>query len=242
MTTRRTDTPSKWRLRAAGIIVLVANNGRDALRKASSMLPELIVTDLQMPEMGGEELCHQLKRRPPFAAVPVILAVRRAESRPTPSATGLRIFANRLGIGRLLSVAEAFIAARGGYRRAIPRFRVACTECRADKASTHDGGHERSERGSPRRKAHLRFEASPVAGSAHSVAGFAAACARVAQNGHVPGRWRRKNLRRTRIGNPLPASKQRNARQRHPGQPNNWCADARISFRIEAAPQASTVL
>jgi len=54
------DAENRYALKMAfesrGHHVLVANNGRDALREASSMLPELIVTDLQMPEMNGEEL------------------------------------------------------------------------------------------------------------------------------------------------------------------------------------------
>ncbi|MFM0684366.1 response regulator [Paraburkholderia strydomiana] len=58
--------------------VLVAKNGRDALRKASSSPPELVVTDLQMPQMGGEELCYQLKRRSAFAASNPALCGARA--------------------------------------------------------------------------------------------------------------------------------------------------------------------
>ncbi|MET3243455.1 CheY-like chemotaxis protein [Burkholderia sp. OAS925] len=116
------DAENRYALKMAfesrGHHVLVANNGRDALRKASSMLPELIVTDLQMPEMGGEELCHQLKRRPPFAAVPVILLSAVREPAYTVR-NWAAYFRKPAVIGRLLSMAEAFIAARGGYRRAF---------------------------------------------------------------------------------------------------------------------------
>ncbi|MGC2040467.1 response regulator [Paraburkholderia caledonica] len=107
----------KMAFESHGHHVLVAKNGRDALRKASSSPPELVVTDLQMPQMGGEELCYQLKRRSAFAAIPVILlsAVREP-------AYAVRCWAAYLRkpavIGRLLNMAEALIAARGAYGRA----------------------------------------------------------------------------------------------------------------------------
>ena len=51
-------------LRKSGYLVLEANNGKDALEKALSKKPDVIVTDVVMPEMNGFELCRSLKKNP----------------------------------------------------------------------------------------------------------------------------------------------------------------------------------
>ncbi len=71
------DFGNRWALRVAlesrGHHVVLAENALDALRKADAHFPELIVTDLQMPEMDGRELCWRLKRVSLFADIPVVL-------------------------------------------------------------------------------------------------------------------------------------------------------------------------
>lgn len=51
--------------------VETAVNGQDAFDKAEASLPDVVVTDLQMPEMNGFELVAAIKQRFPF--LPVIL-------------------------------------------------------------------------------------------------------------------------------------------------------------------------
>lgn len=49
-------------LEHAGHVVIVAVNGRDALEKAREHRPDLIVSDILMPEMDGFRLCLEIKR------------------------------------------------------------------------------------------------------------------------------------------------------------------------------------
>ncbi|MFM0485167.1 response regulator [Paraburkholderia strydomiana] len=60
-------------LESRGHCVVLAENGRDALDKATRITPSLVLTDLQMPEMDGGELCRRLKCLPAYAQLPVIL-------------------------------------------------------------------------------------------------------------------------------------------------------------------------
>ncbi|SAK72402.1 response regulator receiver modulated metal dependent phosphohydrolase [Caballeronia catudaia] len=53
--------------------VFVAQNGNTALDELSKHLPDLIVTDMEMPQLDGVELCRRLKCYPAFACVPIIL-------------------------------------------------------------------------------------------------------------------------------------------------------------------------
>ena len=59
-------------LNEEGFNVTTAENGSDALAKASSQSFDLIITDLVMPEMSGLEFCRKLKKDPKTAEIPVI--------------------------------------------------------------------------------------------------------------------------------------------------------------------------
>ncbi len=58
----------------------VARNGREALELVGEGLPDLVLTDVMMPEMSGTELCHALKSDPETSALPVVLVTSKAES------------------------------------------------------------------------------------------------------------------------------------------------------------------
>ena len=59
-------------LRKAGFSVTTAVNGIDALEKARISPPELVLSDIKMPEMDGFEFCRQLKQEPKLENVPFI--------------------------------------------------------------------------------------------------------------------------------------------------------------------------
>ncbi|HQR39366.1 MAG TPA: PleD family two-component system response regulator [Blastocatellia bacterium] len=55
-----------------GYRVRVATNGRRALSAARSAIPDLVMLDINMPEMDGYEVCKQLKGEQVTADIPVI--------------------------------------------------------------------------------------------------------------------------------------------------------------------------
>ena len=55
-----------------------AANGREALSKATDTVPDLIVTDLMMPEMDGYELCRQVRASALLCHIPIIVVTARA--------------------------------------------------------------------------------------------------------------------------------------------------------------------
>lgn len=59
-------------LKEEGFNVTTANNGSEALDKASQQTFDLVITDLVMPEMSGLEFCRKLKKNPETAQIPVI--------------------------------------------------------------------------------------------------------------------------------------------------------------------------
>src|SRR3954468_1924600 len=58
-------------LRTAGCDVTLAGNGREAMDLLSSALPDIVLTDLDMPVMDGLELVQAIRRE--YPALPVIL-------------------------------------------------------------------------------------------------------------------------------------------------------------------------
>ena len=50
-----------------------AGNGKEALDKLKSSDFDLVFTDLNMPEMGGEELLKRIKSSPKLNSIPVVV-------------------------------------------------------------------------------------------------------------------------------------------------------------------------
>jgi len=59
--------------------VIAAANGRDALGLLATHLPTLVITDINMPEMDGYELCRRIKDDGRLKEVPVILLTSLAD-------------------------------------------------------------------------------------------------------------------------------------------------------------------
>jgi CheY-like chemotaxis protein len=57
----------------AGHLVLFAEDGEEALRLARECVPDLILLDLLLPGIGGEEVLHELKGDHETQRVPVIV-------------------------------------------------------------------------------------------------------------------------------------------------------------------------
>jgi CheY-like chemotaxis protein len=61
-----------------GWIVDVAEDGARALQMTRQLRYDLIVTDLEMPELGGFELIQRLRKDERFAATPIVIITSRA--------------------------------------------------------------------------------------------------------------------------------------------------------------------
>ena len=59
-------------LRMEDYEVTIVNNGLKALSYVQGQTPDLIVTDLVMPEMNGFEFIRRLRRDPRFLTLPII--------------------------------------------------------------------------------------------------------------------------------------------------------------------------
>ena len=60
-------------LEGSGFVVLQAFHGRHALQLIAQHRPDLVISDVMMPLVGGVELCGRLKADPATASIPVVL-------------------------------------------------------------------------------------------------------------------------------------------------------------------------
>ncbi len=65
-------------LRSRGFSCELARTGREALAKAGTLKPGLILMDLSLPEMNGWEATRALKADPALAAIPVVAVTAHA--------------------------------------------------------------------------------------------------------------------------------------------------------------------
>ena len=54
-------------------------DGRTALSRAESELPDLIILDLMLPGLDGLEICRRLRQNPRTSAVPIIMVTAKSE-------------------------------------------------------------------------------------------------------------------------------------------------------------------
>ena len=102
-------------LRAAGLRVVTASSGREALVALGAVRPDLVLTDVCMPEMSGIELTETIRTRESLDGVPVILMSAAYDE------DALLVSARRLGcplVSKNLAAPESLLeAVRSALRR-----------------------------------------------------------------------------------------------------------------------------
>lgn len=66
-------------LKAEGFDVTAAENGRAGIEAARAKTPDLILCDINMPEMNGFEVLEQLRQEPALAATPFVFLTARID-------------------------------------------------------------------------------------------------------------------------------------------------------------------
>jgi len=66
-------------LKGAGYTVIEAGDGKDALAKLTGNKADMVITDLNMPNMNGIELIKALRANPSYKFVPIVLLTTESQ-------------------------------------------------------------------------------------------------------------------------------------------------------------------
>jgi two-component system alkaline phosphatase synthesis response regulator PhoP len=102
----------RFNLKKAGFSVGTAIDGVEAVKKARSLLPDLILLDLMLPELDGFAVCEILRRDSALASVPVIIltALSSQLARLNGLAAGANDYITKpFNLGDLLGRVEALL-------------------------------------------------------------------------------------------------------------------------------------
>jgi two-component system, OmpR family, phosphate regulon response regulator PhoB len=67
-----------FNLRKAGYRTIHASTGSEALARAASHHPDLILLDLNLPDVPGTDVCRQLKANPSTEPIPIVMLTARS--------------------------------------------------------------------------------------------------------------------------------------------------------------------
>lgn len=84
-------------LKSLGWEVIAANGGREALEQVRRTKPNLILLDMEMPEINGFEVARSLRRDPDYQDIPIlaITALSRQHDRERCFAAGCNDFLSK---------------------------------------------------------------------------------------------------------------------------------------------------
>ena len=70
---------TKLRLEKSGYKIVIATNGEEALGWLQTSIPDLILLDLILPKIQGEEVCLQIKSNNRLKHIPIIVFTAKGE-------------------------------------------------------------------------------------------------------------------------------------------------------------------
>ena len=70
----------KFILRNDPYVLLTASNGEEAVQKAVTLQPDLILLDVIMPRMNGFEACRRIRENEASKHIPIIMVTTRGEA------------------------------------------------------------------------------------------------------------------------------------------------------------------
>jgi two-component system phosphate regulon response regulator PhoB len=68
-----------YNMQREGYETVVAHDGQEGLRKAQTMLPDLVLLDLMLPGLSGETICRELRAGERTRTIPIIILSAKSE-------------------------------------------------------------------------------------------------------------------------------------------------------------------
>jgi len=69
----------RFNLSQAGFEVETAATGREALERLEASPPDLVILDLMLPDVSGNDICRQIRGDPALAELPIVMLTAKSE-------------------------------------------------------------------------------------------------------------------------------------------------------------------
>ncbi len=69
----------QYNLEREGYEVFISHEGKDGLRKAQTILPDVVILDLMLPGMSGLDICKEIKSNGKTSNLPVLMLTSKSE-------------------------------------------------------------------------------------------------------------------------------------------------------------------
>ncbi|CAG0991624.1 Phosphate regulon transcriptional regulatory protein PhoB [Myxococcaceae bacterium] len=69
----------RFNLTQAGFQVTTATSGREGLEQLKNAAPDLVVLDLMLPDVSGNDICRQIRSDPSLAELPILMLTAKSE-------------------------------------------------------------------------------------------------------------------------------------------------------------------
>ena len=108
-----------WYFNREGYETIAVGDGAEGLRKAQTLLPDLILLDLMLPGMGGLDVCRELRAGEKTRNIPIVIITAKSEE--TDEVIGLSIgaddyvtkpFSNKVLLQRIKAILRRSEAAK----------------------------------------------------------------------------------------------------------------------------------
>jgi len=110
-----------FKLRQRGYQILTAGDGDEGFELACKHLPDLIISDFQMPQMSGLEMCTRLRAFGPTAGIPLIMLTARAHRVSEAELAKIRVcclidkpFSTKILLAKIVEILASKAALPGG--------------------------------------------------------------------------------------------------------------------------------
>ena len=103
-------------IKDAGYDVLLAENGRDALEKMSHAKVDMVITDLNMPEMDGITFIRELRGKADYKFIPIVMLTtesQEAKKQEGRAAGASGWIVKPFSPSQLMDVVKKFVKERG---------------------------------------------------------------------------------------------------------------------------------
>lgn len=99
-------------LKTVGVRALGVHSGREAVRLAKALIPDLVVIDYRLPDISGAEVCRRLRDDPETELLPIIAVTGSPEELRKDGCVADAVLTKPCGLDTFIAAVRLFLRAK----------------------------------------------------------------------------------------------------------------------------------